>query len=114
MASMANEPPTRPEGLLPGVRRFVERLGPYQSLVLLLIPVILVEPLKVIAVAVAGEGHWITGTAMIIAAYAASLLLVERLFAMVKPKLLTLPWFTRLWGWFVAFRSKAMGLFRKA
>jgi hypothetical protein len=82
--------------------------------VLLLIPVILVEPLKVIAVAVAGEGHWITGTAMIIAAYAASLLLVERLFAMVKPKLLTLPWFARLWGWFVAFRSKTMGLFRKA
>jgi hypothetical protein len=114
MASMANEPPTRKEGLLPRVRRFVERLGPYQSLLLLLIPVVLVEPLKVIAVAVAGEGHWITGTAMIIAAYAASLLLVERLFAMVKPKLLTLPWFARLWGWFVAFRSKAMGLFRKA
>jgi hypothetical protein len=114
MASMANEPPTRKEGLLPRVRSFVERLGPYRSLVLLLIPVILVEPLKVIAVAVAGEGHWITGTAMIIAAYAASLLLVERLFAMVKPKLLTLPWFARLWGWFVAFRSKAMGLFRKA
>jgi hypothetical protein len=111
---MASVPPTRPQGLLPKVRRFVERLGPYQSLVLLLIPVSLVEPLKLVAVAVAGEGHWITGTAMIIAAYAASLLLVERLFAMVKPKLLTLPWFARLWGWFVAFRSKAMGLFRKA
>jgi hypothetical protein len=88
---MASVPPTRPQGLLPKVRRFVERLGPYQSLVLLLIPVSLVEPLKLVAVAVAGEGHWITGTAMIIAAYAASLLLVERLFAMVKPKLLTCP-----------------------
>jgi hypothetical protein len=114
MASMANEPPTRPEGLLSKVRRFVERLGPYQSLVLLVIPVGLVEPLKLVGVAVAGEGHWITGTAMIIVAYAASLLLVERLFAMVKPKLLTLLWFAQLWGWFVAFRSKAMGLFRKA
>jgi hypothetical protein len=111
---MANVPPPRKQGFLPSVRRFVERLGPYQSLVLLLIPVSLVEPLKIIAVAVAGEGHWITGTAMIIAAYAASLLLVERLFAMVKPKLLTLPWLARLWDWFVAFRSKAMGLFRKA
>lgn len=81
---------------------------------LLLIAVSLVGPLKLIAVAVVGEGHWITGTAMIIAAYAASLLLVERLFAMVKPKLLTLPWFARPWDWFVGYRSKAIGLFRKA
>jgi hypothetical protein len=111
---MANVPPTHPQGLLPKVRRFVERLGPYQSLVLLVIPVSLVEPLKLVGVAVAGEGHWITGTAMIIAAYAASLLLVERLFAMVKPKLLTLPWFARLWDWFVTLRGKAVGLFRRA
>jgi hypothetical protein len=51
---------------------------------------------------------------MIVVAYTASLLLIERLFMIVKPKLLTLPWFARLWGWFVAFRSKAVGLFRKA
>ena len=93
---MANVPPTHPQGLLPKVRRFVERLGPHQSLVLLLIPTSLVEPLKLIGVAVAGEGHWITGTVMIVVAYAASLLLVERLFIIVKPKLLTLPWFARL------------------
>jgi hypothetical protein len=40
---------------------------------------------------VAGEGHWITGTAMIIAAYLGSLLVVERIFRIVKPKLLILP-----------------------
>jgi len=114
MASMADLPPAHPQGLLQSLRRFVKRLGPYQSLVLLLVPVSLVEPLKLVAVVVVGEGHWITGTVMIIAAYAASLLLVERLFVMVKPKLLRLPWFARLWDWFVAFRSKAMGLFRKA
>jgi hypothetical protein len=83
-------------------------------LVLLVIPTSLVEPLKFIAVAVAGEGHWITGTIMIVVAYAASLLLVERLFMIVKPKLLTLPWFARLWVWFVTIRGKAAGLFRRA
>ena len=81
---------------------------------LLLIPASIVEPLKLIAVAVAGEGHWITGTVMVLAAYAASLLIVERLFRIVKPKLLTLPWFARLWNWFVSVRSKAAGLFRSA
>jgi hypothetical protein len=93
------------------LRGFVEGLGPYQSLVLLAIPISIVEPLKLVAVAVAGEGHWVTGTVMIIAAYAASLLLVERLFRMVKPKLLTLPWFARLWSWFVGVRTRVTGIF---
>jgi hypothetical protein len=114
MASMTDRPPRRTQGFLPKLRRYIERLGPYKSLVLLLIPTSLVEPLKLIAVAVAGEGHWITGTVMIVVAYAASLLLVERLFRIVKPKLLTLPWFARLWDWFVALRGKAVGLFRRA
>jgi hypothetical protein len=96
------------------LRRFIEALGPYQSLVLLAIPTCLVEPLKLIAVAVAGDGHWITGTIMIVAAYAASLLVLERLFRIVKPKLLTLPWFARLWTWFMTVRGKAAGFFRGA
>ena len=87
-------------------RATIERLGPYQSLALLLVPVGIVEPLKLIAVAVAGEGHWITGTAMIVVAYSASLLLIERLFRIVKPKLLTLPWFARMWGCFSALYGK--------
>ena len=93
------------------MRRTIEGLGPYQSLVLLAIPVSLIEPLKLAAVAIAGEGHWITGTLTIIFAYAASLLLVERLFRIVKPKLLTLPWFARLWNGFMALRNRALRLF---
>jgi hypothetical protein len=98
----------------PRLRGYIEGLGPYQSLALLAIPTSLVEPLKLVAVAVAGDGHWITRTIMIIAAYAASLLLVERLFSIVKPKLLMLPWFARLWRWVVTARGKVFGLFRSA
>jgi hypothetical protein len=103
----------RAHAALARLRRFIRELGPYQSLVLLAIPTSLVEPLKLVAVAVAGEGHWITGSAMIVCAYAASLLVVERLFAIVKPKLLSLPWFARLWNRFVAFRGWLIGLFRQ-
>jgi hypothetical protein len=95
-----------------GLRRFVQKLGPYQSLALLLIPVSIVEPLKLGAVAVAGSGHWITGAGIIIVAYAASLLVVERIFRLVKPKLLTIPWFTRFWVWFVSLRRKTLSFFR--
>ena len=94
------------------LRRRIEKLGPYQSLVLLAVPISLVEPLKLIAVAIAGEGHWVTGTVTIICAYATSLLVVERLFKIVKPKLMTLPWFARLWNWVVDLRGRALGWFR--
>jgi hypothetical protein len=93
-------------------RGYIERLGPYQSLLILAVPTSLVEPFKLIAVAVAGEGHWITGTIMIIAAYGCSLLFVERLFRIVRPKLLTLPWFARLWTWVLFVRGKVIGIFR--
>ena len=37
-----------------------------------------------VGVAIAGAGHWITGIVAIVCAYAASLLLVERLFRIVE------------------------------
>lgn len=95
------------------LRRHIEGLGPYQSLVLLLIPASIVEPLKLGAVAIAGEGHWISGTAVIVCAYAASLFLVERLFRIVRPKLLTLPWFALLWNWLLSLRASALGWRRR-
>ena len=95
------------------VRRAIERLGPYQSLILLAVPTSLIEPLKFVAVAIAGDGHWITGTAMIIAAYAGSLFVVERLFRVVKPKLMTLSWFARLWACVLITRGKVIGLFQR-
>jgi hypothetical protein len=73
------------------IRRQIQQLGPYQSLALILLPILLAEPLKVAAVFVAGDGH----------------VLVERLFKMVKPKLMTMSWFASLWTWFAAERDKA-------
>jgi hypothetical protein len=77
----------------------------------LAVPLAIVEPLKLVAVVVAGSGHWITGTVAIVCAYAISLLLVERLFGIVKPKLLTLRWFAASWHWFVAARGGLLGWF---
>jgi hypothetical protein len=92
------------------LRRSIKGLGPYPSLLLLALPTATVEPLKLVAVAVAGKGHWITGTVMIVLCYAFSLLIVERLFAIVKPKLLTIPWFAKLWEGFISVRSRVLRL----
>lgn len=88
------------------VRWAIERISPYQSLALLAFPIGVIEPMKMGAVALAGQGHWFTGTAVIVAAYALSLLLVERLFKIVKPKLLQIHWFARTWARLVILRYR--------
>jgi|SRR3954447_2657765 hypothetical protein len=90
------------------LRRSLERLGPYQSLVLVLIPLAIVEPAKLAAILIAGEGHWLTGTAVLVVAYGLSLFVVERLFRLLKPNLLRLRWFARLWGWWEWTRRKTL------
>lgn len=94
------------------LRRAIKGLGAYPSLLLLALPIGTVEPMKLVAVAVAGKGHWVAGTAMIVACYAFSLLVVERLFIIVKPKLLTIPWFAKFWDCYISVRTRARGVFR--
>jgi hypothetical protein len=96
------------------VRRWIESLGPYPSLAILAVPACIVEPMKLVALAVAGEGHWYTGIAMVIVAYAVSLLVVERLFVIVKPKLLRIRWFARLWAFVIGCRNRFMKRLREA
>ena len=94
------------------LRRSLARLGPYPSLIVLAVPLSIVEPLKLMAVFVAGDGHWLTGAFVLIGAYAGSLFVTERLFVVVKPKLLTLPWFAAIWCPFVARRDRTLGFLR--
>lgn len=90
---------------LASARRQIQQLGPYQSLALMLLPILLVEPLKIVALFVAGNGHWLTGTGIMMAAYAVSLVFVERLFKVVKSKLMTMNWFANMWTWFTEMRD---------
>jgi hypothetical protein len=87
-------------------RRRIERLGPYPSLLLVAVPLAVVEPLKVAIVFFAGSGHWITGTIAMMCAYAVSLFVTHRLFRVVRPKLLRLPWFAAFWTWLSAVRRQ--------
>ncbi len=90
------------------IRRTIQRLGPYPSLLLLAGPVALVEPLKLVAVLVFGSGHWMTGAVVMACAYLLSVFIVHKLFRIVKPKLLKLRWFAAVWMRFVAARDKLL------
>jgi hypothetical protein len=89
----------------------MEGLGPYQSLGVLAVPTAIVEPLKFAAVAVCGSGRWFTSAMMSVAAYSMSLMLVERLFSVVKPQLLKLHWFAITWDWFTQLRRRVLAVF---
>jgi hypothetical protein len=92
--------------IVPLPRKAIERLAPYPSLLVVAVPLAIVEPLKLAVLVIAGDGHWVTGAIAMIFAYAVSLFVTERLFVIVKPKLMTLPWFAAAWKYFVALRRK--------
>jgi hypothetical protein len=73
-------------------RRKIQEFGPYKSLAILLVPLMVVEPVKMMGVAFVGLGHWAGGVCMIVGGYAASFLVIDRLYRVVKSKLYTMPW----------------------
>jgi hypothetical protein len=79
-------------------RRRIQQLGPYKSLAILLVPLLIVEPVKMAGMAFVGLGHWAGEVCMIVGAYSASLLVVDRLYRIVKSKLYTIPWCAVLAG----------------
>jgi hypothetical protein len=93
-------------------RERIAQLGPYPALAIVVLPLAIVEPLKLVALVVAGEGHWLTGTIVLIAAYAVSLFIVERLFRMLRPQIMRLPWFAAGWLWFTSLRERAWRVLR--
>ena len=102
LALSRQNPPIGPMSL----RSSIERLPPYPSLFLLGIPTLLVECTKLVALVVAGKGHWLEGAVFLACAYGTSAIITERLFAIVRPKLLTLPWFARIWRQITDLYSK--------
>ena len=74
------------------VRRKIQQFGPYKSLAVLLVPLVIVEPIKLAGVAFLGLGHWVGGVCMIVGAYAGGILFLDRLFRVVKSKLYQIEW----------------------
>jgi hypothetical protein len=80
------------------VREWVAGLNRYVALVLLLVPWLLLEPIKPIAFLLFARKHHLAATLLIVAAEIIKLTLFEQLFDMTKPKLMTFPWFAWCYG----------------
>jgi hypothetical protein len=82
------------------LRRWIRSLPPYPSLALFSVPVIILEPIKPFAAYLAATGQFVSGALTFIVGELLKLVLVERLFALTREKLMRIPAFARLYAWY--------------
>jgi hypothetical protein len=73
-----------------GLRAWIVSLRPYPTLALFAVPLIVLEPVKPVAAYVAATGHVLVGLAIFVVGEIVKLVLVERLFAMSRDKLMSI------------------------
>lgn len=71
---------------------------PWAALLLLGLPVLMLLPLKLLALYLLGKGHVAGGLGLIVGAKVLGTALAARLFQLTHPTLMTLPWFARLYN----------------
>jgi hypothetical protein len=100
-------------GLLPwesfkaAIVRLVERLPPYGALPLFLIPLAVIEPLKIVAIEQIAHGRLMRGILAFIVLKFVGVGLVAFIFDLTRDKLLAIGWFARFYVWVVKWRDKA-------
>jgi len=82
------------------LRDWIRSLPPYPSLALFSVPVIVLEPVKPLAAYLAATGQFLSGAVTFIFGELLKLVLVERLFSLTREKLMKIPAFARLYGWY--------------
>ncbi|QFU17261.1 hypothetical protein [Microvirga thermotolerans] len=87
------------------IERAVGRLPPYGILTLFLVPLAVIEPFKLYALYLFGQGHFASGLLTFFVAKVVGLGLAERLFAIGRDKLLTIGWFAWCFAKTIAVRD---------
>jgi hypothetical protein len=76
-----------------GLKAWIVSLPPYPTLALFAVPLIVFEPAKPAAAYLAATGHLVVGLVIFVVAEILKLVLVERLFAVSRDKLMSIPAF---------------------
>jgi hypothetical protein len=80
------------------LRVWIVSLRPYPTLALFAVPLIVLEPIKLVAAYLAGTGHITTGATVLVVGEILKLVLVERLFSVSRDKLMSIPAFALTYG----------------
>jgi hypothetical protein len=81
--------------VLARLRNWVAAQNRYVALALVFVPLLLLEPLKPLSVYLIAKKQLAAGAAVLVGGEMIKIVLVERMFQIAKPKLLTFIWFAR-------------------
>jgi hypothetical protein len=84
------------------VAEWIASLGPYQSLVLFLIPLVILEPVKPVSVYLIAKGKTVFGLSVLIVGEILKVAIVERLFHATREKLLLISAFAWIYNFLEA------------
>jgi hypothetical protein len=89
------------------VARLILGLPPYGALALFVIPVFVVEPLKVFAVRAMAHGHILQGLLGLAALKFVGVGVFAFIFDLTRDKVLEIAWFARFYRWVLMWRDRA-------
>ncbi|MDC8772267.1 hypothetical protein [Roseateles albus] len=95
-------------GRLPVLRQLehlITRLPPAAALAVLLLPALLLLPVKLLALLLIGSGRFGLGLSLVILAKLAGTAIVARLFQLTRPALLRMAWFARCYASWTIWKS---------
>ena len=75
----------------------IVRLSPWASLLAFGVPVLALIPLKLLALYLLGQGHFVLGFCTVVAAKIVGTAIAARLFQLTHPALMRMAWFARLY-----------------
>ena len=85
------------------IARWIASLGPYPTLALFVVPLVLLEPIKPFSAYIIASGHIIFGVAVLILGEVLKITIVERIFHIGRDKLMTIKAFAWIYnfafGW---------------
>jgi hypothetical protein len=93
---------------------FLRRLPPWGALLAFLVPVLLLLPVKVLALFLFGRGHAIAGFTVLIGAKLIGTAVVARIFQLVEGALMRIPLFARWYPRWKAWKDRVLGLVRQS
>lgn len=88
------------------------RLPPYPAMLLFLLPGAVLLPVKLGALWAVAHGHVVLGGAVIVAGKIVGTAFSARIYKILRPTLVTLPWFARAEAWVFALRDRLYGYVR--
>ena len=106
MAWLAGRLPLR------GLERGLARLPPYAALAVLLLPSLLIIPVKIAALWLIAKGKAVLGLSVIVAAKLAGTALLAWLFHLIQPALMRLAWFARLYARWTSWKAELLAWVR--